>query len=82
MSTSKITSKGQITLPKAVRDFLKLGIGDVVDFVIKENQEVLLRPKTMTLQNLKGSLSYCGKPISVENMNEVIRKRIQSKLKR
>ncbi len=82
MSTSKITSKGQITLPKAVRDFLKLGVGDTVDFVIKENHEVLLRPKTIDLRSLKGSLSYSGKPISIETMNEVIRKRIHSRLNR
>ena len=30
--TAKVTSKGQVTLPKAVRDLLEIGPGSVIDF--------------------------------------------------
>ena len=33
MSTATVTSKGQITLPKEVRESLALDAGDKVDFV-------------------------------------------------
>ncbi|MBN8555041.1 MAG: type II toxin-antitoxin system PrlF family antitoxin [Deltaproteobacteria bacterium] len=79
MLTSKITSKGQITLPRAIRDFLKLGTGDRVDFVIRDNGEVIVRPKSVSVQSLHGSIEYHGKPISIEKMNEAIAQSIRPK---
>lgn len=35
---STITSKGQITLPKMLRDQLHLSLGDRVEFILEENQ--------------------------------------------
>ena len=40
MTTSKITSKGQITVPKVVRETLALHPGDRMSFVIHENGTV------------------------------------------
>lgn len=51
--TAKITSKGQVTIPKAVRKVLK---GDVVEFQIAENQ-VILKPVT----TVGGALSAYAK---------------------
>lgn len=42
MSTAKVTSKGQITIPKAVRDRLGLRSGDEVEF-LEEDGIVRLR---------------------------------------
>ena len=33
MITAKVTSKGQITVPKSVRDYLGLGPGDELEFI-------------------------------------------------
>ncbi len=38
---SRITSKGQITIPKAVRSALGLADGDLVAFVLEDDQAVL-----------------------------------------
>ncbi|WP_390889297.1 AbrB/MazE/SpoVT family DNA-binding domain-containing protein [Leptodesmis sichuanensis] len=35
MLTSTITSKGQITIPKAIRDLLNLHPGDRIDFIVE-----------------------------------------------
>ena len=43
MTTAKITSKGQITLPKQVRDRLGLGPGDEVEFVEEDSRFVLTK---------------------------------------
>src|SRR5688572_15485594 len=53
MPSSTLTSKGQTTIPKEVRDHLKLQSGDQIDFVIQENGTVLLRPATIHVRELK-----------------------------
>ena len=39
-----LTSKGQITLPKPLRDRLGLKTGAQVDFVVNEKGEIVLKP--------------------------------------
>jgi AbrB family looped-hinge helix DNA binding protein len=39
-----VTSKGQVTIPKKVREFLGIGTGSSVDFELTESGEVVLRP--------------------------------------
>jgi AbrB family looped-hinge helix DNA binding protein len=76
MPSATLTSKGQLTLPKAIRDLLRLGVGDRVDFVVKDDATVILRPATSDVRELKGLLYRKGrKALSVEAMNAVIRRR-------
>ena len=76
MPSATVTSKGQITLPKAIRDLLRLDAGDRVDFVVQDDGTVVLRPATVDVRELKGLLHRKGiKPLSVEAMNAVIRRR-------
>ena len=76
MPSATVTSKGQITLPKAIRDLLRLGAGDRVDFIVKDDATVVLRPATADVRELKGLLHRKGiKPLSVEAMNAVVRRR-------
>jgi antitoxin PrlF len=76
MPTATLTSKGQITLPKAIRDLLRLGAGDRVDFVVRDDGTVVLRPATVDVRELKGLLHRKGRPaLSVTDMNAIIRRR-------
>ena len=76
MPSATLTSKGQLTLPKAIRDLLRLGAGDRVDFIVKDDGTVVLRPATVDVRELKGFLHRRGiKPLSIEEMNAVIRRR-------
>jgi len=71
---STLTSKGQITLPKALRDELHLKAGDKIDFGRNEDGNYVLRPKNLSIESLKGFLKdkYKGPPVSVEEMQEAI----------
>jgi len=76
MPSATLTSKGQLTLPKAVRELLRLAAGDRVDFIVKDDGTVVLRAATVDVQELKGFLHRKGiKPLSVEEMNAIIRRR-------
>ncbi len=56
MPTATLTSKGQITLPKAVRDLWGLTPGDRVDFVIDDVGRVELRPLAARAREAFGML--------------------------
>lgn len=43
---SRVTSKGQVTIPKRVRDHLGIRAGSAVDFEMTETGEVVLRSAT------------------------------------
>ena len=76
MPASTLTSKGQLVVPKAVRDRLKLKPGDRLDFIIQEDGDVLLRPLAEDVRSLKGLLHRRGRrPVTVEEMNRTIRQR-------
>jgi AbrB family looped-hinge helix DNA binding protein len=74
MSLSTITSKGQITIPKSVREALKLQQGDKIEFVENERHEFVLKPATKKVAEVAGLLKNYQKnqPVSIEEMNEAI----------
>ena len=43
MNASKVTAKGQVTIPKAVRERLRVGAGDVIVYEFQENGVVVVR---------------------------------------
>jgi AbrB family looped-hinge helix DNA binding protein len=73
MPTATLTSKGQLTLPKKVRDALGLKPGDQVDFVLDAAGEVRVRPGSHDVSELRGLLHRAGRPaVSVQQMEEAI----------
>jgi antitoxin PrlF len=74
VSAATLTSKGQTTIPKDVRDHLHLRPGDRLEFVLTDDA-VLLRPITRPITDLKGFLPKPRKPVTIEEMNATIRRR-------
>ena len=74
MPSSTLTSKGQTTLPKEIREQLHLQPGDRIEYVI-EGKRVYLAPATMTLDQFCELLPPSPKRRSLEQINEAIRKR-------
>jgi AbrB family looped-hinge helix DNA binding protein len=70
-----LTSKGQTTIPKDVRDHLGLRPGDRIEFVMTEDKAVLLKPATRPVTDLKGFLPKPARPVTIEEMKAAIRKR-------
>ena len=72
MSTTIITTKGQVTIPVDVRRRLGVDAGDRIEFVEMEDGSFAIRPATSDVRALKGMLSKPPKPVSVEDMNAAI----------
>ncbi len=75
MATSTLTSKGQTTIPKAVRRHLGLKPGDKIRFLVEDDGRVVVLPATLHLRDLRGCLPKPSKPVSLERMREAIRER-------
>ena len=72
MSTATITSKGQVTIPKDVRDRLGVHSGDRVEFVETEEGVFQIVAATKDVRCLKGSIPRPEKPVTIEEMKEAI----------
>jgi antitoxin PrlF len=69
--TAKITSKGQITLPKKVRDLLHLREGGVVIFE-QEADKIVIKP-AQSLLDYQGYLKGRAKAADVDTIREAAR---------
>ncbi len=69
-TTSTLTSKGQTTIPKAIRDRLGMQPGDRMTFTLMADGTVLVRLKRKTVADLAGLLHRKGrKAVPVEDMS-------------
>lgn len=48
-----ITSKGQVTIPKRIREQLQLEAGDQLEFVVTQDGELTVRPKRDAMERLR-----------------------------
>ena len=77
MITGTISSKGQVTIPKKIREFLKLGTFDKIVFIPLEEGKVMITSKKAPVSDLFGMLKHRKpkQPVSVEEMEAAIRKK-------
>lgn len=80
MTTIRLSSKGQVIIPKSIRNTHQWGVGQ--EFVVEDTGDgILLKPKasfsTTTIKDVAGCLKYDGAPKSIEEMNDAIRKGVQ-----
>jgi antitoxin PrlF len=78
MPSSAVTSKGRTTIPKEIREYLKLRPGNRIDLLVDHEGNVLLKPATHDIRDLHGLLHRPGqKPVAVEEMDRIIRQRLR-----
>lgn len=75
METTRLSSKGQLIIPKAVRD--AHGWREGTEFTVEATRDaIVLRPKRLfpetTIDEVAGCLKYDGPPVSIEEMDEAI----------
>jgi antitoxin PrlF len=81
MTTATLTTKGQITIPKEIRDRMMLHSGDKLDFQLTEQGEVLLKPVTRHVDEVCGRLSKPGqKAVTPSEMDAAIEQRTKRRL--
>lgn len=78
MLDSVITRKGQVTIPKPIRDQLGLEEGEKVMF-IRRGDEVLLKVLRGTVLDLKGSVNPSSRPEDFSQIRQTVKKRVGRK---
>ena len=82
MAQATVTSKGQTTIPKAIRDFLKLKPGDRLEFAISGGK-VILTAKNKRLADLAGARKpRAGMPYSRQDIDDAIERAVTERAAR
>jgi AbrB family looped-hinge helix DNA binding protein len=75
MSESTISSKGQVTIPKAIRMRMHLKVGDRLRFVVDPDGSVRLAAATRDVSTLRDILPRPKRRATVDDMQSAIRRR-------
>ena len=81
MNTAKVTSKGQITIPKQVRNLLAIETGDRLAFELEEDGRLRVSRVPHESRPLRGMLSEYAKsgPVDDERVRAALRRRAARK---
>ncbi|MBN2370924.1 MAG: AbrB/MazE/SpoVT family DNA-binding domain-containing protein [Vicinamibacteria bacterium] len=75
MPTATTTSKGQITIPREVREHLHLEAGQRIEFIIDEAGQVTIIPATLDVRSIKGIFTPPQNTVTLQRMKDGIRRR-------
>lgn len=68
-----LTSKGQLTLPKAIRDQMKLDAGSKLDFSVKDDGTLQARPLNRSIDSIIGMARRPGRrAVTIAEMNAAV----------
>jgi antitoxin PrlF len=55
MATATVTSKGQVTIPKEIREQMNISAKDELSFVVLRDGKLIVRRKTHDIADLRGA---------------------------
>ncbi len=68
-----VTVKGQVTVPKAIRDHLKIESGTQLDFKLNDDGSISVRPLKRSALSIVGLLKRPGRAaVTVAQMNQAV----------
>lgn len=72
---SALTKKYQVTIPKKIREFLRINKGDTVKFII-ENNEVKIKPVRSKIEENFGKVKPKNKPEDFNKIRNYVEEKI------
>ena len=80
MALATLTSKGQVTIPKEIRESLHLHTGDKIEILVKESGEAVIRPICQKVDDIFCILKNINqKALSIDEMDQAIKKKLRGK---
>ena len=82
MALATLSTKGQVTIPKKIRDSLKLHTGDKIEIIITEKREAVIRLVSKKVDDIFCKLHEPGrKVVPIGAINNAIKSRMKDKFK-
>ncbi len=82
MAIATLTTKGQVTIPKKIRESLKLHTGDKIEIIVTEKREAIIRPISKKVDDVFCKLHNPGrKAVTLEAIDDAVRNRMKDKFK-
>jgi AbrB family looped-hinge helix DNA binding protein len=82
MATATLTTKGQVTIPKEIRETLKLHTGDKIEIIATEKGEAIIRPISKKVDEIFCKLHRPDRrAVTLEAMDDAVGKRMKDKFK-
>lgn len=72
MELAKVTTKGQVTIPKAIRDLLDLKAGSKILFIQKGNEVVICNSAMLALEKIQNSFDGEAERLGLEDEEDVV----------
>jgi len=80
MNKAKITFKGQVTIPKEVRDALRIGEGDSIIFRVEKDRAILSPLKKKSLNDFYGVLPATRPYPGMESIRKEVHQKLSKRL--
>jgi len=81
MSTSTITRKGQVTIPKEIREALGLSEGQRV-FFVQRGGEIVLKVLRGNILDLRGSVRASNRPEDFDKVRKTMKRKVATRTAR
>lgn len=80
MALATLTTKGQLTIPKKIRESLNLHTGDKIEIIVTAKREAIIRPISKKVDDIFCKLHKANRqPVSLEAIDSTIRNRMKDK---
>lgn len=73
MELAKVTSKGQITIPKSIRDMLDIKDGSKIIFLQKDNDIIIKNSAMIALEKIQEAFEGEAERLGLETEDDVVK---------
>ncbi len=72
MESAKVTAKGQVTIPKSIRELLEIKEGSKILFIQKGNDVIIKNSAMIALENIQKEFDGEAKRLGLETEDDVV----------
>ena len=72
MDTAKVMSKGQVTIPKDIRNILKISVGDRLSFIVENNEVRIVNSAAYAMKQFQSDMKGAAAEAGINSEEDVM----------
>ena len=72
MDTAKVMSKGQVTIPKDIRNILKISVGDRLSFIVENNEVRIVNSAAYAMKQFQSDMKGAAAEAGISSEEDVM----------